>query len=180
MVQRSSYRSQRRRRRVAHAAAQRADAHEAMRGLPASRETREPLAGMARVPWTRRRIHLRCGAVCPKDACPQVASAIWAQKLEKYWLARGRRIRRSGTSRIPFGVCGLALFMTGTLRPQPLARVRTGTRVRRCWMICWPMPTRVPLPRSGIVDSTTRILTQRQRANYGMSCGPWPRTSSFA
>ena len=62
MVQRSSYRSQRRRRRAAHAAAQRADAHEAV--------------GMARVPRTRGGIHLRCGAVCPKDACPKLPSAI--------------------------------------------------------------------------------------------------------
>ena len=73
MIQRSSYRSQRRRRRAAHAAAQRADAHEAV--------------GMARVPRTRRRIHLRCGAVCLKDASPNMTSAIWAEAHEKCWLA---------------------------------------------------------------------------------------------
>ena len=77
--------------------------------------------GMARVPWTRRRIHLRCGAVCPKDACPDVASAIWAKELEKYWLTRGRRRRRRRTSRTPSGGCGTAL-----LRPQPLARPAPG------------------------------------------------------
>ena len=87
MFQRSC---QRCRRRLAHAAAQRAEKHEARGGQ--SRQCLgavgpEPLAGMARFPWTRRRIHLRCGAVCLKDASPDKTSAIWAEAHQKCWLA---------------------------------------------------------------------------------------------